>query len=809
MAAGVHAAATGSGEGSGMEQGRSGSKKSVQERVTTPKSNGSVWDRAGRTFSFGSRKNSGSPRKEETIPEVPSLPTIQQEDPEGRSRGMTTSTVSTATPPKLESGGGLDLGGDFGSMFAFDKRASSQTLKQGGPSNSRSLTGNRNGQPPLSVDTMGSPIESAPKSWNSQSSGDNLLSAAASPTERLPSNSRRAPQGYGSLNRNPSDSAEDEDTVLIKDSIAASQFLSNNLGIDIPASRSKRDDFLGGGFNNSRSIAASYTKDDDNLFESSMARMRRQPNRFATQPRPTKQKVMTPAEFERYRKDKEYDEAAAQVRGEKKPVEDEDDINYDEEEDEAEKSKQQTKQRRKQEAHMAVYRQQMMKVTGEPAKPSPTISMTSRPALGTSLSAPHLSLSKTPSPVPTSSDDDDDDEVPLAILQAHGFPAKNRPPTRLTSFGSNPNLRSVSTQPQPQRPGSAMGGAGGGGENSGAQRQSSLPAFARNLPQDPFIGAGIAKPAIRESISYGGGAPAGRSTPSLHPGGLVGVIASEERSKAMRRGSPNFEAQNSNNGMGNQGFNPMTGIPHQMMYGGQDGGMNNMPGMMPPNMMPQMPQQMLSPGDQAQMQMNQQMQQFMQMQMQFMQMMATGQNANGGQPQMNQGLQPQQQMYGNGGLAYTQSMGDLSNMMNSQQHMEPPRQLDPSMRTMSMVQPSSASFVPGHGYARSINGMGQGYAPSIAPSERSNVGLPGRYRPVSQAFNPPPGHSRSPSAAGSLTQWDNGKLPVPTKVVRKSTSGSDDDSDDEEGWAAMQAKRDQKMATWKTKKEFGDLTSLM
>ncbi|CRK32277.1 hypothetical protein BN1708_018963, partial [Verticillium longisporum] len=134
-----------------------------------------------------------------------------------------------------------------------------------------------------------------------------------------------------------------------------------------------------------------------------------------------------------------------------------------------------------------------------------------------------------------------------------------------------------------------------------------------------------------------------------------------------------------------------------------------------------MPQQ-ISVGEQAQVHMTQQMQQFMQMQMQFMQMMASNQ-ANGGRPMSHM---PTPSEMGGSRQSF---VGDgMSPMM-----MEPPQMgLDPRMRTMSMVQPSSHSWIqPGAGgYAPSIHAQGAGYAPSIAPSERSNIGLPGRYRPV-------------------------------------------------------------------------------
>jgi hypothetical protein len=502
---------------------------------------------------------------------------------------------------------------------------------------------------------------------------------------------------------------------------------------------------------------------------------------------------MTPAQFERYRKDKERHDSNDGVMRSAPNDDDDDEINYDDDEDEIEKSKQQAKQRRKQEAHMAVYRQQMMKVTGE----QPDMQSHERPGLASSMSAPQLHLMKTPSPGPQAgaSDEDDDEEVPLAILQAHGFPSKNRPPARLSTMGSNPNLR-ASTQLAPPRPGSAMGES-----SSQNQRHSMLPAFARGLPQDPFVGAGIAKPAMRESLTFSGGLPASESQQSLPPGGLVGVIASEERSRAMRRGGPNANGQKFVPGMNGPQGPPFDNMPQGVPNG--MGGMYNMPGMgmsqqqMP---MPMAPPQ-LTVGDQAQLQMTQQMSQFMQMQMQFMQMMATN-----NQQQQQPGMMPMMQPYG--GLSATQSMNDLSSRhsMMLEPTLEPPRRMDAGMRTMSMVAPpSGAPFLPPPGgYAGSIHGMApMGYTPSIAPSERSNIGLPGRYRPVSQmpAAAAPDPHRRTNTMSGALGRWDDPKGKSTINVVSATGDGSDDD--DEEGWEAMKAKRDKKRSMWKSKKGLG------
>ncbi|KAH7137278.1 hypothetical protein B0J13DRAFT_76284 [Dactylonectria estremocensis] len=496
-----------------LDDSKHGGKKNLHDigARSGPKSSGSGFlNRAGRTFSFGvQKKHSAASPSHETVPEVPPVPTIQHQDYTGRARGMTDSTTSTATPPKLEESSGMDLGGDFGSMFSsFDKRASMATLKNlEGSAAPRSLTGNRSVQPaPLSINKS-TKVEPPPASWNSsRNSGDNLLgSAPNSPELDLPPPVPRHQSSFKTTSR-PSDIMEDEDAKLLSDSITVGRLLSDsNSYSNSPSGRydESEDTFDTSGFGR-KPLSSSFKKGDDNMFEGTLAHSSRLAHRYTSRaPSPPRNKVMTPAQFEKYRQDKErHDTAEPAQQQQITNDDDEDDINYDDDDDDMEKSKQQAKQRKKQEAHMAVYRQQMMKVTGE----QPDMTSLDRPHLPPSMSAPQLHLlKKTPSPGPTGvSDEDEDEEIPLAILQAHGFPGKNRPPTRLSTVGSNPNLRGAA-QLQPPRPGSAMGDGGQNGNPN--QRHSTLPAFARNLPQDPFVGASINKPALRESLAFSGGVP--------------------------------------------------------------------------------------------------------------------------------------------------------------------------------------------------------------------------------------------------------------------------------------------------------------
>jgi hypothetical protein len=264
----------------------------------------------------------------------------------------------------------------------------------------------------------------------------------------------------------------------------------------------------------------------------------------------------------------------------------------------------------------------------------------------------------------------------------------------------------------------------------------------------------------------------------------------------MRRGSP---------AIGGHQLTPadaINGIPPHMMYA-------NRP-----------VSTMMAPGDPAQMQMNAQMQQFMQMQMQFMQLMAGQQGGNPGMRPMSQMPPPppgsvmgMPNDMGSGMLQPGMGGQDMRHsFVGNGSVVDFPRP-DFHTRSMSMVQPNSSSWIqptpanPGFApsAAPSIHIQGVGYAPSIAPSERSNVGLPGRYRPVSNmpaaTAAPVDQMPRTSTMPGALAGWDKPQPKVTTTAIKKVGNASDDD--DEEGWAAMKEKREKKRSLWKNKKSFG------
>ncbi|KAJ9630466.1 hypothetical protein H2203_000987 [Taxawa tesnikishii (nom. ined.)] len=515
-------------------------------------------------------------------------------------------------------------------------------------------------------------------------------------------------------------------------------------------------------------------------------------------------------------------------------------------EDEAERQRNIAKQRRKQEATMAVYRQQMKKVTG--GQPSDLPNPGGRPGLDrASYSAPGLASSTSSmhlggaTVTDAAAEAEEDEDVPLGILQAHGFPNKTRPPNKVGEVPGSPGARQMSAG----YTGSVVGDMGG-----------SLPPFARKLPMDPYFGASLVNPANRESLAFansGGsvyGAPASAPPPPMHPGGLVGVIAGEERARAARRGSPN--PITGTYGMPLPTNMQMPQLPRASSMGtlmqpqmgmgmlgmGQMGmGMGMGMGMQP----------MMSPSEQAQMQQNAQMAQLMQMQTQMMQQMMAMQQGQMPQMQlpMQQQFQQQQQQMGmgmamNNGFLNTPNAGmrplstisqapSQANAGRTMSMMNPPQQWDqqtPHQRANTM-----GSNLNPPGYAGSIYDMHlgapitpAGYTPSIAPSERSNIGMPSRYRPVStlnddarsvvmganptartqtmtsqsaaQAFArqqgsllAPPSPNTANKAKNTIRVVDKPKG-TPRMSSRQASAGAEED-DDEEGWMEMKKKREE------------------
>lgn len=571
----------------------------------------------------------------------------------------------------------------------------------------------------------------------------------------------------------------DEDAVLLRESVNASRILGAEPRGNIDRLRDSwagppaNNEFRSGGGRSTEPITRAKTAepllqdDDSTMFDYSIAEAANAAMRFQERPLsppkpPSRNKVMTPAQFERYRQEQERLRSIGGV-----PKEEENDEDYDEDEHEVEKQKAQATQRRKQEAHMAVYRQQMMKVTGE----APSLQ---RPGIFASQSTPNLTISRG-----SDGGEDEDEDVPLAVLAAHGFPNKNRQPSQLSSMASIPNLSAAATQSGQYAP---PPGSVAGGSTTGVPG-GRLPVFARGLPQDPYFGAGLVNPISRESLAMGSGtgsAYGGTRGQPGQPGGLVGVIANEERSRALRRGSPNTAGEYPSlpaNAYGGMGMAPGSSMvaPNGQMY----------PGMM-------------IPADQAQVQISQQLSQFMSMQMQFMQMMATGQQQPSQGPPTSQG---NVSATGAPQIPRSATMGNMSNIPVGDSNLRPGS--SSHNRALTAINPNAAPWVQSgqperHSmFGPTINVQGTGYTPSIAPSERSNIGQPGRYRPVSHM---PVDKNRTSTMSGALGGWTGAenKNPATVRVVAKARSVSDDE--DDEGWEEMRRKREAKKRARQEKK---------
>ncbi|KAF3481791.1 uncharacterized protein GIQ15_04550 [Arthroderma uncinatum] len=868
---------------------------------------------SGRTFSFGSKASKTSiPRKSEST---------------NRERAMTNSTTSTATPPKLmETDLNLEGAGEMGNIFegvGVDKRRS------------RVLDNITNlpqpGRPAPSVpakDKRVSPSPLSPLSSNhSQTSRDSLIAAddytlsqqlasqlrdvelsepSPKPRAAYMPNSRSTPNIY---------SSERERNTMsppLRDPEVSSLFSSDKDFTHVPRHHHHsplRQNHDSNGMAANASLASRY--------EASLA---------AAKP---VNKVMTPAQFERYQQQQ------AQRAPSEHSSDEEDEVDSEDDEDEAEKRKQAAAQRKKQEAHLSVYRQQMMKITGEQKKSNIndaagssesithlTTNQNRRSVLDpmettttTASTSPGLSPGLFPGAGPaksTPSDGDDDDDVPLGILAAHGFPHRNRPPSHLALSRSNPNLNAA------YQAGPASIAGTPDGAPSGSTKRSTLPVFARNLPKDPYFGASLVNPSHRESLALGGGAPGvnlntvNLGPPGLPPGGLVGVIASEERARAMRRGSPNAQGvydmgmpqMHNTNFLTPQPQMQMGGLLGQLQQQQQaqaaQGGLPN--GMHANGLIGQagtvnphhhhhpFPQagSVGSPADQTQMQVSQQMTQMMQVQMQWMQQMMQmqGTQAPGQQQQMPPfpgqmpGQMPMQIPAANPN-ASTSSLLQPPNpnqrpfsMVSNPSHYRGPPQVD--HRTLSMLDPSTSggSWAPGQmpgnrasflmtpdmggpSLGMGLGMGGTGYAPSVAPSERSNIGAASRYRPVStiaQQSNSNAGANRSSTfTTSTLRPWTEERPPpiglsaanksntnlstitpstsetTPTirpvssmfrrlspllggNSSRASVAGlptpaagaGDEDEDDEKAWAEMMKNREKKKTGWKFRRGGGD-----
>ncbi|KAJ5491489.1 hypothetical protein N7539_003056 [Penicillium diatomitis] len=841
---------------------------------------------AGRTFSFGGRfsrssANPGSPRhgKHDVPPEMP------------KPRAYSGSTDDTATPPRLPDAQlNFDLasgGDDFGKMFDHLGQGQNASMRDPSPQATSPYSSSppkqsapdfqegRAGRPaPIKTDRTAQ-VEPSQYSWDSRHSGDNLLhSPNHDVTPPVPNGARRpspspaqmlgattSHRALARTDRQPSDglrrsgyypaeqetsAVEDDDAKMVLSSMPWAKGTSQ--WEDATPSPSGETPLLDKGKSTSPGAGPLSPNIDDNMFA---ARYSPAPKKnelddvrlavqfadnYPKQSTSPGNKVMTPSQFEHYRQQQELRRSNSNATRSEDESEQEEE--FDDEEDEREKQRAAERQRRKQEAHLSLYRQQMQKVTGQQS-PSPLL----RPETSSaSNSTPNLHLRPSipgeKSSSGKSSNEEEDEEVPLGILAAHGFPNRNRPPTRLANASSHPNLR-ASMHPFASSS-SSLAGADAG-------HRGSLPVFARNLPQDPYFGSRIVNPTNREPLALGGGASSvygGPPSPAPHPpGGLVGVIAHEERSRAARRA-----------GGGGGSPNPLA------MYEQMQIGMGSPHGVPRPYTMMGQPAP-VTPSEQASINLSNQMQNMVQMQMQWMgQMMQMqgmqgmqGMPGMGGAPMMMPGAMPPPMMGSmpmqgtpmgppmvpGRPMSSAQSTANLNHLRPmSMQGQGAPMGYD-QQRTMSMVDPNIAarrgSPLPNLAGGPPFRPSTAGYAASIAPSERSNAGLASRYRPVSvMAGEPGPGPAPPSKAWNNENRHHSPTIPIsqPQNKLPKSSSlatvtvrpvsrtsqsppgrkaaDHEDEENDDEGWAEMMKRREKKKSGWKLKRgtsSIGDLLS--
>lgn len=821
---------------------------------------------AGRTFSFGGRLSKQLSS---------STPQPQPSDP-SRNKTM---TATSATPPKLlDTDLNLGKDNDFQSMLDnFEKPSHSQaqephsvddltdpvwvinpllffnihannTIDELQAFRSAFQTTEKPSRPaPINTDRS-KEVEPSPYSWDSRNSEEGLLSTSdpgqedslMAQTNPMPINEGRksvppitstppATTSHRALERprtgtdnglrrslvfpgkRTSTPVEDEDARLIMESVYSSKRNSQ-----LPFTANHEDESLFGHANTTEPAPLRVHKSpgpsecEPDLSIADNARIAAHYEHNLPKSTSPANKVMTPSQFEHYRQQQELRRSNTDASKSEYSAE----SDYDEE-DEVEKVREAERQRRKQEAHLSVYRQQMMKVTGQQQSSTSVTSL--RPELDfVSSSTPNLTVQLSNagnrSGSGKSTDGDEDEEIPLGILAAHGFPSKNRPPAHLSSSKSIPNLRA-----SPKAPGSSSGSAYG---DHDAANRGSLPAFAKNLPRDPYYGASLVNPSNRESLAMGGGSVHGHPSSALPPGGLVGVIATEELSRAIRRGSPKTQAVFDHGGgtmMPGGPPHPGSGIPRPYS-------------MMSPNpSSAPAPQQQISATEQAQINLSQQMSHMMQMQMQWMQQMMQmqgGQSSIQPPPQMPMGAPLPTATNPNAKPASASAIGAWNYAtVGPQGHQRALSMLDPN--ASPRLNGTSVPYASG-GVNRPGTPAGQGYAPSIAPSERTNIGAAPRYRPVS-TLQPDQGPFLAPPVSKPWNDENQrssislSKPSTPTVVVRpisssgasvtagkpRQTAAADDDEDDDEGWAEMMKKREKKKSNWKTKRETSNLGDLL
>ncbi|KAF2034769.1 hypothetical protein EK21DRAFT_56091 [Setomelanomma holmii] len=725
--------------------------------------------------------------------QLPSLPksssgvSYRKSERTGRDRSMTQSSyASTAIPPKLEA----DL--DFGDS-GFDNMFSDLKRKESPPEMSREVAGRSllsekrtfQAEPIRINPTLD--VEAPLKSWESRGSADNLMSphsdndspppppphkyskyapvASESPT--MPSNSYRDT----SPEYRPEVTSLSSSSATPASSTRSSNFTTNTTPKASLASTT------------STSIYSDH--DDDNMFTPSKTAPKPTPSPRPTLPsvsenRPTPTPSSAPKGLNgRVLTQTEYLAMQKRANSQPPPEDDSDDEDYEDEEEAIRKREEEEIMRRKQQ-QMQFAREAMRRTTTAPA--STGLHNSEGNGLGNPMTMGF------PSETSIKADEWEDEDVPLGILAQHGFPSQAR--NRMPSQPAHAMPSYI-----PDRPASV--GALGSGALPGH-----LPAFARNLPADPhssFIGGGLVRPTNRESMGFNGMSrgPASVAGDSVAGGMGMGGMGMPPPMMYQEAGmsQPSLVDQIQMRDMTKQKYmggasnkkpqgGPFTGmLGQQMNANGQSQNPTRMPQMpmmngINPMMNPMMGGQMPMMGmgmnptgfpmgqgnDMMAMQQMQQMQQMIAMQQFQLQQMQQMQQPGQQDPRVSMAMP-------NNGFG--------GNMMGNGSFLNVPGAMNNGMagRPMSfMTVNGNQQRPPMSNYL----GPGPGYTPSIAPSERSNVGLSARYRPVvSNTDAHSTGTSMTLQASGGAGQTIKGII----KPVRQAQAEEDED------WSRMASRK--------------------
>jgi hypothetical protein len=706
---------------------------------------------------------------------------------------MTTSSyASTAIPPKLEANLNFESSSFEDDMFSHINRKDSPEVPR--ESVGRSLLSEKRTfqSEPIKIRSQFE-VEPPLKSWDSRGSADNLMASPRSDNDSPPPPpphkfSSYAPVASQSPPQQSSATFQDADAQFVRRSYMESKSYRESSPETQPISISSSSANSYETPLSSRSATASSTKtnttpkaalaskpsyndsEDEDLFSTRKVAPKPvevQKPAAAQQRRPP---VLTTANGSRVMSQAEFREYQKRQASQPPQEEDSDEDDYEDEEEAIKKREEEEILRRKnQQMHFA--REAMRRSTTAPGNSS----IPNGAADGMGMGFPSETSMK--------ADEWEDEDVPLGILAQHGFPsqARNRLPTQPAN--AVPSYF-------PERPASA-------GAASNRNSTATLPAFARNLPTDPyapsFVGGGLVRPTNRESMGFNGYA---RGPGSVASESIIGGMPMMYQDAGMSQ--PSLVDQIQMRDMTKQKYmggasakkpqgGPFTGVlGQQMNASGQPQNPTRMSQMPMHGMNPMMGGQMpmmgmgmgMNPMGYPMQQNNDYVQQMQQMialqQFQLQQMQAM--NGQQQDPRMSM-VMP--------------NAGIQSNMMGNGSFLSVPG----SRNGMPNQQNRPMSFMSGNQNRQSrpmstFMGPSAGYTPSIAPSERSNIGLSARYRTVVN-------HSDSISNGTSMTlQATSGAQNKPGVIKGILKKGSpqinvrETDPDDED-WGSMAARKSQ------------------